>query len=80
MKLRHYLFPVLVFSAYYGLAQQQDPGYNVPKIEDLVKVPNSPEAQAFAKYGNTQVNLYTGAPDISIPIATLQGRDLSVQA
>ncbi len=52
--------------------------YAAPKIEDLVKIPNSPEAQAFAKYGKTPVNLYTGSPDISLPIHTLQGRELSL--
>lgn len=52
--------------------------YNVPKIEDLVKIPNSPEAQAFTKYGNTKVNLYTGTPDINIPIHEIQGRELNM--
>lgn len=52
--------------------------YGLPKIEDLVKIPNSPEAQAFARYGNTPVNLYTGSPDVNLPIHTLQGRELSL--
>lgn len=56
----------------------QGPGFDVPKIETLVKVPPSPEAQAFTKYGNSAVNLYTGTPDVSIPIANLQGREINV--
>lgn len=50
----------------------------VPKIEDLVKIPPSPEAAAFAKYGNTPVNLYSGTPEISIPIGSVQGREINV--
>ncbi len=50
----------------------------VPKMEDLVKVPTSPEAQAFTKYGNTPVNLFTGSPDINIPIVSLKGREIEV--
>jgi hypothetical protein len=50
----------------------------VPSVEDLVKVPASPEAQAFYKYGNTPINLYSGAPDISIPIAKLQAREIEI--
>lgn len=58
-----------------GSQQQQ---YSIPKIEDIVKIPHSPEAQAFTKYGNTSVNLYTGTPDITIPIANLKGRELEI--
>ena len=50
----------------------------IPKMEDLVKVPASPEAQAFTKYGNTPVNLFTGSPGINIPIASLKGREIEV--
>jgi len=50
----------------------------VPKIEDLVKIPPSPEAAAFAKYGNTPANLYNGTPNISVPVGTLKGRQLEV--
>jgi hypothetical protein len=50
----------------------------VPNMEDLVKIPASPEAQAFTKYGNTPVNLFTGSPEINIPIASLKGREIDV--
>ncbi len=65
----------LLLSIHVTLAQEE---YGVPKLEDLVKIPPSPEAQAFAKYGNTQVNLHSGTPDISIPLYTVQGREFSV--
>ena len=48
------------------------------ELERQVQIPNTPEAQAFEKYGNTSVSLYTGTPNISIPIYTIPGRELSL--
>ena len=50
----------------------------LPDIQDLVHVPNSPEAAAFTKYGGLPVNYYLGSPNISIPIYTIQGKELSL--
>jgi len=45
----------------------------------LVKVtPPSPNAAAFQKYGEIPVGPYTGVPDISIPVYTVQFRDLTI--
>jgi hypothetical protein len=52
--------------------------YAIPKVEELVKIPPSPEAAAFTKYGNTPANLYSGTPNISIPIANLKAREIDV--
>jgi YD repeat-containing protein len=52
--------------------------YQVPAIEDLVKVPPSPEAQAFQKFGSIPMNLYTGTSNITVPIATLKGREIEI--
>ncbi|WP_212003400.1 hypothetical protein [Chitinophaga sp. HK235] len=38
----------------------------------------APEAAELGKYGNAPVSLYTGAPDITIPVYTLQGNNLSI--
>ncbi len=38
----------------------------------------SPEAQAFAKYGNIPVNTYTGVPNINIPLYTIKNGDINV--
>ncbi|KAA2216557.1 RHS repeat domain-containing protein [Maribacter flavus] len=59
-----------------SLAQEED----IFKGE-LAKVYNevkSPEAAAFEKYGNTEVSLYTGTPQINIPLHTLSGREFSL--
>ncbi|HEX5171750.1 MAG TPA: hypothetical protein VFW11_21375 [Cyclobacteriaceae bacterium] len=41
-------------------------------------IPPSPDAAALGKYGDIPVSLYTGIPDISIPLFTLEGRQLAV--
>ncbi len=43
-----------------------------------VDVPNSPEAQAFTKYGDVDVSLYTGTPNVQVPIYTHSGRELDL--
>ena len=48
------------------------------ELARMLKIPNTPEAQAFANYGNTSVSLYTGVPNISIPIYTISGRELDL--
>ena len=39
---------------------------------------SSPEASAIAKYGNYNVNLYSGLPDISIPLYEIKVGEISV--
>lgn len=53
--------------------------YNYKKeLERMVTIPNTPEAAAFAKYGNTSVSMYSGTPNVSVPIYTIQGRELNL--
>ncbi len=48
------------------------------EISQMVRIPNSPEAQAFAAYGNTDVNLHAGVPNIAIPLYTHQGIEMDL--
>ncbi len=48
------------------------------ELERMIKIPKTPEAEAFAKYGNTSVNMYSGTPTVSIPIYTISGRELDL--
>ena len=48
------------------------------ELAKMVSIPNSPEAEAFAQYGNTSVSLYTGTPNIGVPIYTYSGRELDL--
>ena len=67
MKKTVLLLSVLFLSIQPGSSQE------LPTI-----IPPSPNAAAFHVYGNTQVNNYTGSPDISIPIYTVKEGELSV--
>ena len=40
--------------------------------------PPSPEAASLGRYGSYEVNLFTGVPDISIPIYNIQAGELSL--
>ena len=54
-------------------------GYNYAgEINNLLNFPKSPEAEALEKYGNTQINLYTGKPNIDIPLHVLQGKEYNI--
>ena len=39
----------------------------------------TPNSYSFAKYGEIPVPLYTGVPDISIPLASLKANDVETQ-
>ena len=75
------LFSLLFVLHGFSLFAQQFPSIdNIPMddVENPVKIPNSPEVTQFTKYGNVDVSLYTGRPNISIPIYNLQGKEVSV--
>lgn len=48
------------------------------ELDKMVQIPNSPEARAFAKYGNSDVSLHTGTPNINIPLYTIKGREMDL--
>jgi hypothetical protein len=54
-------------------AQNGNQTYFTPTI-----FPASPNSASFAKYGNYEVNLYSGLPDISIPLYTVEAGGLKV--
>ncbi|ANH81283.1 hypothetical protein A8C56_10055 [Niabella ginsenosidivorans] len=49
-----------------------------PQKDNPKFYPPSPEAYALGKYGDVPVSLYTGIPDISIPLYKLTEKELSV--
>ena len=59
---------VSLFSCMLAAAQGTE-----PKV-----IPPSPNAAAFAKYGNIPVSIYTGVPNISVPIYEIKVRDITV--
>lgn len=67
----------LIQSFTYSQETSEDDSY-INELRRMVQIPNSPEAQEFTKYGEHSVSLYTGAPDISVPIYTHQGREMAL--
>lgn len=58
----------LIINLFSAFAQEPPSGnFNKPEI-----VPPSPTAQIFEEYGNVPVSLYTGIPDIKIPLWTVK--------
>ncbi len=55
-----------------------DPFDFLENKDKIVEVPQSPEVAAFEKYGNLPVNFYAGAPEISIPVFTHKGKEMSL--
>lgn len=70
---------LFLFTFQLAIGQVYDNSFS-PTAESIrmAPTPNSPEAQAFTKYGNTPVNMYTGSPNIQIPIYTHKGRELDL--
>ena len=65
MKVFYYLSVsfLLNFFVVIATAQESETSIEVPAI-----VPPSPDVAALGKYGNTQVGLHSGIPQISIPL------------
>jgi hypothetical protein len=80
--MKKYLILLVAFFAIKSqplTAQLYDDSFSVQEeLAQRVQIPNSPEAQAFAKYGNTTVNLFHGTPNIQIPIYSHPGRELNL--
>ncbi len=77
MKIRLLIVVLLLSINTYG-QEQQDDNSIANQFSKIVSVPNSPEAEAFEKYGNVDVNLHTGTPNISVPLYTIKGRELDI--
>ena len=58
-------FLIIILCSFLAYSQSS---YNyLEELNKMGSTPNSPEAQAFAKYGNVPVNLHVGAPNVSVP-------------
>jgi hypothetical protein len=62
--MRIKLFVIIILILTFSKSFSQDPEQvRLPKI-----IPQSPDVQALGKFGEIPVGLYTGVPDVSIPI------------
>lgn len=64
---------IIVFS------QNPNTTLEVAKMQFQAKqvIPTSPEAAALGQYGNVPVSLFTGTPNVSVPLYELKGNSLS---
>lgn len=62
------------------VAQVSQPGSPLPSEGTVISnpAPASPDAASLGKYGSIPVSLYTGVPNISIPLYTIKSGDLSM--
>jgi hypothetical protein len=60
------------------IVKGQDNGNITDKSKVQNLIPPSPEAASLGKYGNTSVNMFTGKPNISIPLFEMKGREISI--
>lgn len=70
----------LILLAKNNQAQEIDWSTQLVSAEFKLKkiIPPTPEAAALGKYGNVPVNLFTGTPNISLPLYQLKGNSLSL--
>ena len=61
-----------LFSTFHLVAQSTNL-YNIPRI-----VPPSPEAASLGKYGDLPVGMFTGHPNITIPLYQISTKHLSL--
>ncbi|KAA5536540.1 hypothetical protein F0919_02405 [Taibaiella lutea] len=76
--MRKKIIPILIASglAFHASGQGQEPSSGYLKMMNSY-VPGSPEAAQIIKYQDFPVNLFTGTPDISIPIYNAAGKGIS---
>lgn len=74
MKRHTTLLLSLLIIIFYG---QTNPGGIIQNSLNSV-APKSPDAAALFRYTETPVSLYTGVPEINIPIYTIKKGDIEV--
>jgi YD repeat-containing protein len=68
----------LLLSCSQVVAQQEGPALPAAKLYIPNVMPKSPEAAAIARYGNYEVNMFSGLPNISIPLYDIKVGGLTV--
>ncbi len=76
----HLLLMVSVCMLAKSRAQDPNPTLEIAKMQFQAKqvIPPAPEAAELGKYGNVPISLFTGTPNISIPLFELKGANLSL--
>lgn len=73
--LKRTFFCLLLLNFVYASAQVNN-DQQIAVLKNVV--PPSPNSSSLGKYGEWPVSLYTGVPNISVPVTELKGRTISV--
>lgn len=76
-KYRKGILILIVFAGAFSShwLRSQDSGIDA---QSMVSIPASPEASGLIQYGNTDVNMNLGRPNISVPLYTHQGLEMQL--
>lgn len=69
------LLLVIFFTSNHAVGQQAG-SFGIENIRNVI--PPSPEASSLGKYADVPVSLYTGIPQVSIPIYTIQEKGIQI--
>ncbi|MFA0960930.1 hypothetical protein AB9P05_03935 [Roseivirga sp. BDSF3-8] len=76
MKRSCLLLALLFISFFHAGAQESETG-QATEIKPLKVLLPTPEIASLGKFGNTPVNYYSGSPNFSIPIFTIEGMEMN---
>lgn len=77
--MKKLVFAAVVLFVTLAHAQLPPEDYNHSnELAKMINIPGTPEAEAFSQYGNTPVNLFTGTPNIEVPIYVHDGLELDL--
>ncbi|PIQ18778.1 MAG: hypothetical protein COW66_04610 [Flavobacteriaceae bacterium CG18_big_fil_WC_8_21_14_2_50_34_36] len=73
-----FLTSLILFSAIIAFSQPVESNETLnPRYRDI-EIPKSPEVEQFGRYGLYDTNLYTGSPNVAIPIYTHKGKEMEL--
>ncbi len=77
--MKKYIFTILLlfeFFVFFGQTKTDEPLYQYTNYDEII--PPSPDAESLGTFGNNEINLFSGAVNITIPIYTYKTKNLSV--
>ncbi len=72
------IFCGLIVLMAWGKTYAQEEDIFQGELTKINKEVKSPESSAFEKYGDPEVSLYTGVPQVSVPLHVINGREFSL--
>lgn len=70
--LKHFFFGIINFGFSNPSFGQEEEDIFKGELSKIYNEVKSPESEAFEKYGSPNVSLYSGTPQVSIPLHTFE--------